>query len=143
MKKGGWFSSRLFYGFLVVGLPASVVTQMWLPVNPSLLNSGAIFSALLLFPILEELTFRGFLQGMVKQKVHYQWRGLSLANLLVSSLFMVAHIVWLDHWLLSLVLLPSLVFGYCRDRYQSTLPGMVLHGCYNGFYLVVGSIFYG
>ena len=39
---------------------------------------------------------------------------------------------------LAIIFFPSLVFGELRDRYQRTLPAILLHSFYNlGFYLTL------
>ena len=78
---------------------------------------------------LEELLFRGYCQGQLRQRSwgRQSWRGLTVANSLTSLLFVVGH--WWAHpplWVIA-VLLPSLVLGYCRDRYLSVYPCIVLH----------------
>lgn len=94
----------------------------------------------LIYPVLEELAFRGALQSAL---LHYplgqkRYLGVTGANLATSSLFVALH--FLTHspiWAL-LVFVPSLVFGELRDRYQSTRPSILLHCIYNlGFYLTL------
>ncbi|MDQ6995121.1 MAG: JDVT-CTERM system glutamic-type intramembrane protease, partial [Mariprofundaceae bacterium] len=97
----------------------------------------------LLYPILEELVFRGLIQTWLLEKTwgHISWWGVSLANVLTSLLFMGLH--FFQHpplWAIA-VLLPSLIFGYFREHYaQATyplLPSISLHCFYNAgwFYL--------
>ncbi len=87
----------------------------------------------LVYPVLEELTFRGWLQPLLYQRqwgaAHYA--GLSAANLLTTLLFAASHLVW-HSWPQALaVILPSLVFGYFRDRYDRVGPSVALHVFYN------------
>ncbi len=87
-------------------------------------------------PVLEELVFRGALQGWLLQQAWgvRQRVGLSNANLVTSLVFTAAHIV--SHpplWALS-VLLPSLVFGYFRERHAGLLAPILLHASYNAGY---------
>lgn len=91
----------------------------------------------LLVPVVEELAFRGGLQGLLAERFPRCWWGqrLSLANLLTSLLFAVAHAGVVAHWSGLLVLVPSLAFGYFRDKYQRVAPAALLHGFYNaGFF---------
>jgi uncharacterized protein len=101
----------------------------------------AFLSVALWQPLFEELLFRGivqgyFLQSMARQKT---WFGLSLANLLTSFLFTLAHLA--SHsisWSL-LVFFPSLCFGFVRDRFGSVYPSIALHAFYNaGYFLLIG-----
>lgn len=62
-----------------------------------------------------------------------------LANLLTSLSFTLAHLA--SHstsWSL-LVLIPSLCFGFVRDRFGSVYPSIILHVFYNtGYFLLIG-----
>lgn len=89
--------------------------------------------AIAVFPILEELSFRGLLQeGLL------QWfgrglatSGLSAANLLTSVAFSAAHLP-VQSWSWSAAtFLPSLVFGHFREKHDSVLPSIALHVYYN------------
>ena len=73
------------------------------------------------------------LAGSVKRCTWGQrsWHGCTTANGITSLLFMVGH--WWQHpplWALA-VLLPALLFGWLRDRYDSVYPPMTLHTVYN------------
>ena len=93
-----------------------------------------------LYPVLEECLFRGLIQP---QLLHYRplsrcFFGLSMANMLTSVLFSTAHLFTQPVIWAMAVLVPSLIFGAFRDRYQSVVPGMILHAYYNlGFFLWV------
>lgn len=136
-------SDRLFYAALAAA-PLSLLVLTW--GVPSWGNGMRVqlFSALSLIlwrPLVEEMLFRGIIQG---QLMKYRWARttilkLSVANLATSLLFMLAHLA--DHssaWAAA-VGMPSLVFGYFRDRYGHILPSLVLHAAYNGMYLFVGA----
>jgi membrane protease YdiL (CAAX protease family) len=102
---------------------------------------SAFLSVALWQPLFEELLFRGIIQGYVLQSMAKQqtWIGLSLANLLTSLLFTLAHLA--SHsisWSL-LVFIPSLCFDLVRDRFGSVYPSIVLHVFYNtGYFLLTG-----
>ena len=103
--------------------------------------SLAFLSVALWQPLFEELLFRGIIQGYVLQAIGRQKivNGLSLANFLTSLLFTMAHLA--SHslvWSL-LVFVPSLCFGFTRDRFGSVYPAIVLHAFYNGgYFLLIG-----
>jgi uncharacterized protein len=112
---------------------------LWLPIHPitlaQVLSQAFLFRAIL-YPVLEELLFRGYLQGQLHQRSWGQqgWGGLTLANCVTSLFFVAGH--WWSHpplWAAA-VLLPSLIFGYCRDRYINIYPCIVLHVFYNAGY---------
>lgn len=86
-----------------------------------------------IYPAIEEWLFRGLLQPQLLRRKFgdkSQW-GISLANVWTTLAFVAMHL--LTHTLLWAVLLiaPSLLFGWFRDRYNSILPGLILHICYN------------
>ena len=93
----------------------------------------------LLYPVLEELAFRGAVQtALLKTGFGSISRlGLTQANWITSLVFALFHL-WHQSpaWAVA-VILPSLVFGFFRDRYNSTVPGIILHCFYNiGFFVL-------
>jgi membrane protease YdiL (CAAX protease family) len=105
--------------------------------------SPIFLSVTLWQPLFEELLFRGIVQGYFLQSMtkHKTWIGLSLANLLTSLLFTLAHLAGHSvSWSL-LVFMPSLCFGFVRDRFDSVYPSIALHVSYNtGFFLLIGGV---
>jgi len=103
--------------------------------------SPVFLSVALWQPLFEELLFRGAMQGQVLQTSWGQKTrlGLSMANLIVSLLFALAHLVGHSiSWAL-LVFAPSLCFGFARDRFGSVYPSIALHAFYNaGYVLLIG-----
>ncbi len=85
-------------------------------------------------PVVEELLFRGVLQGMLRRTGLglRSCRGLSMANLITSLAFVLVHFVNQPMAWAMAVFAPSLVFGYFRDKSGSVLPPLVLHVIYNG-----------
>ncbi len=103
-------------------------------------NLPLMFYICVLYPVLEELSFRGFLQTWLLERpvmaVH-RLRGLTGANLLVSILFAAAHLISHPPLWSALVFFPSLVFGYFRERHDSVITPILLHSWYNtGFFLL-------
>lgn len=102
------------------------------------LSLALLFSLVVLYPVLEELSFRGFLQGALlrTEAGRYSVFHISVANALTSVLFVGFHLLSQSLlWALA-VLLPSLLFGVLRERHKSTLPCIILHCFYNlGFFL--------
>jgi len=110
-------------------------------------NSGAsgsvtlmlLINVALLYPLLEELAFRGLVQGWLLERVFFRkkWRGVTVANLFTSILFATAHLINQPLLWATGVFFPSLVFGYFRDRHQSVLTPFLLHAWYNAGFLIV------
>ncbi len=92
-----------------------------------------------LYPVVEELGFRGVVQTSLlglswARKVLY---GVTLANVLTSILFSGLHLFAHTPGWAAMVLVPSLVFGYFRDRYGSLRVPIILHIWYNvGYFLL-------
>jgi len=91
---------------------------------------------IMLLPFVEELAFRGYLQGRLAELLVRRFSvGLfSGQNLITTAVFSSFHLF--SHsalWSLAVVI-PSLVFGFFRDRYQSVIPAVILHVYFNGLY---------
>lgn len=97
---------------------------------------AAWVSLVLVQPLLEELVFRGILQGQALQLTSRggQPRRLgpvTLANVLVTAGFVALHLRNQPlAWALA-VAAPSLVFGHLRERYASVWPAVLVHAIYN------------
>jgi membrane protease YdiL (CAAX protease family) len=92
----------------------------------------------LIYPVLEEIVFRGLLQELVQESLTRRKLGpLTLANLLTSLVFTGFH--FLNHapvWAV-LVFFPSLVFGFFKDRYGTLSAPILLHVFYNAGFLLI------
>lgn len=90
----------------------------------------------LLYPVLEEIVFRGLIQELVHEYISCRAFGpLTVANLLTSILFAGLHLLSQPpHWA-ALVVFPSLVFGFFKERHQSLMAPIVLHVFYNAGFL--------
>ena len=95
------------------------------------LSANEVLMLLILFPVIEELFFRGIIQPIIHKKFTKTWRSISTANVLTSLLFSLSHLF--NHnlfWALS-TFFPSLVFGWSKDRYNTLLAPLMLHCYYN------------
>lgn len=124
---------------LALGLAVPVWLVLGLLVGPQMrapAGWAAWASLTVVQPLLEELVFRGILQGQALQltAVRGQPRRLgplSLANVLVTLGFVALHLpVQPLAWALA-VAVPSLVFGHLRERYASVWPAVLTHAVYN------------
>lgn len=90
----------------------------------------------LVYPVLEEIVFRGLLQELVQEHVSNKLLGpLSIANLLTSVVFSGLHFVYHPPLWAALVFFPSLVFGFFKDRTHGLVAPIVLHVFYNAGFL--------
>ena len=95
-------------------------------------------SSVILYPVIEELAFRGFIQTWLLEKSIFRKLKLSYANLVTSFLFASFHLFNQSPLWAALIFAPSLVFGYLRERYEAVTPSIVMHAWYNlGFLLLV------
>jgi membrane protease YdiL (CAAX protease family) len=91
-----------------------------------------------IYPVLEEVVFRGLLQELVKEHISRRRFGpLSLANLLTSLIFTGFHFLSHPPLWATLVFFPSLVFGFFKDRYHTLTAPILLHGFYNAGFLLI------
>ncbi len=95
-------------------------------------------------PFVEELLFRGILQGQLTQQAWFtkSLAGISRANLAISLLFVAVHFIYHPPLWALVVLFPSLIFGWFRDRYRQIYPGVFLHSFYNGCFLLFSSFLF-
>ena len=98
-----------------------------------------LMSLVVLYPIVEEIVFRGFIQPFLAKRLSQRWSVFSVANVLTSLLFVAVHLI--NHpplWALA-VFGPSLVFGYSQERYNHLVAPIILHCSYNaGYFLLLG-----
>jgi membrane protease YdiL (CAAX protease family) len=152
LKQVGFqFEARHFIDpqYLVALLSGIVVvwfTHHWMPV----FETGHQFQVSLLIsiviwqPFIEELMFRGIIQSSIKARACSGdfLPGISYSNVFASLLFVILHLITTSsYWALTLFV-PSVVYGYFRDRFDSVIPSMVLHGFYN-LYVVIGLLLLG
>ena len=131
-------ADRAFAALLLAGPVVWAALATALPATPATLPPARVLVwGVLVAPVLEELAFRGALQGALLERPALARRraGLTGANALASLAFAAAHL-WSQSPLQALsVIAPSLAFGACRDRYASVVPGTLLHGFYNAGFL--------
>ena len=124
---------RLGGGRLDAAAPQSPGKEQGLtPTHWEPAHAGAFAANLVLFavvaPVVEELTFRGVGQSLLR--FPGRW----------PSILLVGVAFGLAHGLLEalLVLIPfGAALAYLRDRTSSVLPGMLVHGLFNGIALAV------
>lgn len=89
-----------------------------------------------LFPLLEEIVFRGGLQPTLARSLLRRWGPLSAANIVTSAVFAALHLGAHPPLWAAAVFLPSLLFGVFRERAGSLWAPTALHAAYNFGYLV-------
>jgi membrane protease YdiL (CAAX protease family) len=137
-----WLRDPWLYAAAAAAIPLLLLMHLVLdPAGSAPERSAAVIVSFVLWqPAVEEVLFRGVIQGRLRETAIGQRRaaGITGANLLTSLAFAAVHGV--HHpplWALA-VLVPSLVFGSLRDRHGSIYPGLALHMTYNVLYLLTG-----
>ena len=97
---------------------------------------GLFLMPALVYPVLEEIAFRGLLQELVRDHISTASIGpLTVANLLTSVLFAAAHLFYHAPSWAALVFFPSLVFGFFKERTGALTAPILLHAFYNAGYI--------
>lgn len=112
------------------------------PVASGALSPGVLLSVILWQPIVEELCFRGVIQGLLLARTQARSlvRPLTLANAITSLFFGSAHL--LTHpWFWTLgIFAVSLYLGLIRDGTDSLYPTIGFHIYFNAGYFLLARI---
>ncbi|MFK7855953.1 MAG: JDVT-CTERM system glutamic-type intramembrane protease [Granulosicoccus sp.] len=133
-----YWRDPLFWAALVAG-PLCWMIMFWVGVplreSPASLKSMAYL--VVAYPLLEEIVFRGGIQPALSTRpiLARSAAGISIANVITSALFAVAHLLNQSILWSSLVFIPSLVFGWARDRHNTIVSPIILHMSYNAGFL--------
>lgn len=101
------------------------------------------FILAVMFPVLEEIVFRGWIQSAFSRisKGARLTPALSVSNLLTSLVFSLFHLFFHSVFWSLMVMIPSLIFGYFKERHGYLLPCIILHIFYNAGYFLLFSFF--
>ena len=142
MVRPGFFGSLHFW--LAMSAAPCAWWVLWavfaMPVTGArTVTLSVLLMTIVVYPVLEEIVFRGALQGWLLGFVRARHRilGISLANLVTSLVFTALHFINHPPLWAALVLLPSFVFGWARERFDSILPAIVLHIFYNAGFILL------
>lgn len=133
---GRAFRDPLFLVALAAGPVAWGILAIFLPVTTDLgwpaTRPWFFLSVVLVYPVLEEIVFRGLLQGWLLERNWGRSRlgPVTAANAIAALLFALAHLVHQPPGWAAAVILPALVFGYFRERH-GLWTAIVLHVLYN------------
>lgn len=119
---------------------ALIPIPIWILLAPDESNDHIFLqqwlSLVLLYPIVEELLFRGLIQPLIKKGVIGRWSGVSYANVVTSIFFAASHLFTREPIWAAAMFFPSLAFGYCKDRYKTVKISIALHCYYNASYFL-------
>jgi membrane protease YdiL (CAAX protease family) len=135
-----FYRDRPFWLALLAGPLAWLALYAWSPVtvqwDKPWQHPEWFLQLALLYPLLEEIAFRGLLQELLRDGLPRASCGpLTAANLLTSVLFSAAHFFYHPPLAAALVFFPSLVFGYFKERSGGLPAPVILHAFYNAGYL--------
>ncbi|MEH6823954.1 MAG: JDVT-CTERM system glutamic-type intramembrane protease [Motiliproteus sp.] len=138
-------TNHYLLGVATIAAPAFWLTSIlfgvftWQPSLKVVTTSFFIESALI-YPVLEELFFRGWLQGKLKSYAWGAYRlwGISVANLVAALSFALLHLQSQPALWAVLIIFPGLIFGSLKDRYNTVVPSVLMHVYYNaGFFILM------
>ena len=114
-----------------------LLQQLGLPLSNSVVSWNLLLMVAVMYPVLEEYVFRGGLQGALYRHEAFSRSvlGVSLANLTTSITFAAVHLYNHTPLWAALIVFPSLVFGWARDRYGNIYASVVLHITYNAGFI--------
>lgn len=103
-------------------------------------DAWAALSFVVLYPVLEELAFRGTLQGaLLRTRAARRCGPFSAANLMTSAAFALAHLVAQPAAWAAAALVPSLAYGHLRERLGGVTAPILVHVVHNAGFAVVAA----
>jgi len=122
--------------FILLCLPIPVWIYLYWTNGKANIDDGIIIflTFVVLYPAIEELVFRGFIQSWVEGLVSRELSIFTAANIITSTLFALLHLVNHPPALAALTFFPSLIFGLAQDRYKTLAAPTILHCTYNAAY---------
>ena len=139
---------RCYSNYKLITVLLAAIIILWLvhdmlpPFTSSVEFHWKLFVSLVIWqPVVEELLFRGILQGQLIKTGwgRRSWLKISAANLVTSILFVGFHLFNNPPLFSLTVIVPSLLFGYFRDSCNSVYPSILLHSAFNA--LVIEGLF--
>jgi membrane protease YdiL (CAAX protease family) len=120
-----------FIFFMVLGIICFIIKIFYFKYDISI-SKKMILTSVIIFPIIEEWTFRGVIQNYLSLKIEkIFYNHISLANILTSIIFSLIHL-FENSFLHSLaVFLPSIIFGILYEKCGNIYMNMILHAFYN------------
>ncbi|MDN3641020.1 JDVT-CTERM system glutamic-type intramembrane protease [Simiduia curdlanivorans] len=142
-KANHWWQDRQWLIALCAGLLLSASAGFVL--RASILSPAsllAFFLLALIYPLLEEIVFRGQIQPIILRHWPVKFSAISAANLITSAIFVLLHIASRGVSTLTLaVFFPSLLFGYFRERHGHIKSAVALHAGFNWVFFLTLSVF--
>ena len=129
------YRNNRFLLAMLAGILVVWVMHVWVQPYPAGFEISwfALLSLIIWQPLVEEVLFRGIIQGQFARREwgRRSWLGISAANVVASILFVAVHMVNNPPLFALTVMAPSLVYGYFRDYCNSVYPPIIIHSTYN------------
>jgi membrane protease YdiL (CAAX protease family) len=120
---------------MLAGILVVYIMHNWVKPYPSGVSFRwtQLLSLIIWQPLIEEILFRGIIQGQFARREwgKRSWLSISSANAVTSILFAASHMLHSSPLFALTVIAPSLVFGYFRDYCNSVYPCIIIHSSYN------------
>lgn len=127
---GAALAAACVYWALLLAVSGTAPDLSWPLRAPALF----LFPALI-YPVAEEIVFRGFVQDLAGRHLKPWHLGpLSHANVYTSLVFTALHFINHAPLWAAAVIVPSLIFGYFKDRTGGLAAPISLHVWYNSGY---------
>ncbi|NGX50260.1 MAG: hypothetical protein K1060chlam2_00101 [Chlamydiae bacterium] len=119
----------------VIGIEQVAIRFLKMASEAPFLFSIALFSAVIVAPIIEEIVFRGLLLTYLKQKLGF--RGALLLSALIFSLFHFSPSQGVSNFpILSSLFVLSLYLGFLYERQSSLIAPIALHMTFNSISVI-------
>ena len=119
--------------FLNIGSDAPINNSLLVVIGPAVFLSVPL--VVFVAPVAEELFFRGWVYSGLVAKLNNPWTAIAL-----TSLSWVAVHYSLGWHTMFVLIIPGVIFGWLRHKYQSVYPAIVAHSLMNlGVVLLYGT----
>ena len=124
-----------FQVVLGAAIPIGLLWVWWIAPQAEALDVDftSLAAFVIVFPLLEELVFRGLIQRALLKKPFGRRRfgPVTVANAVTTSLFAIAHLPRGGPLLAAGVITPGIVLGYFLERHQRLVSPIILHMSFN------------
>lgn len=124
-----------FQAAICAAIPIGFLWVWWTKPQAGTFDAGltTLITFVIVFPLLEEFVFR----GMIHRALHRKSIGrrcygpVTVANLVTTSLFAIAHLPRGGLLLAAGVIVPSICLGYFFERHQRLISPIIMHMAFN------------
>jgi len=124
-----------FQAAMGAAIPIGFLWVWWIEPQAGAFDAGltTLIALVIVFPLLEEFVFRGMIQGaLLKKSIGRRYFGpVTMANVVTTSLFAIAHLPRGGLLLAAGVIVPSICLGYFFERHQRLVSPIIMHMAFN------------